>query len=476
MELIVISDLHLSVGYNEETGKYSRNEDFFFDEEFRRFLGYLQDANPGNNHLIIAGDLFDFLQIDGLLAQELSKRREAPFEITRRELTFGLGTEEEKTAWKLGVIVDGHRVFFQALASFLSKKNFLSILTGNHDIELYWEKVKNSLVGHIVSFEPDQGIKQQIEKRISFYPWFYYNKDHKTYIEHGNQYDPLNSFQYLLCPVFGPNSKRLWLPFGSFFVRYFFNKLEISNPFADNIKPPIRYMKWAWNEGKLQFLENICHYFPTMIRVFLKGGKLSKTEKEQLVEENGEKLKKLAQRLGLPLDAAKNIYSLIAPPFTRNKLLIIFTLSGTFFPIIALIVFIVLLALSQYFHFSFWTSLSSLGLLIVPIAKWALSRFFQKDPFEKILPKIKEHLKDVQIIVFGHTHDPDIRRVDEECRYFNTGTWTTVFSEEERIIRETKQFGFVWIKELDGKPQGKLLRWNQSLMDPEKLILFEREP
>jgi hypothetical protein len=30
MELIVISDLHLSVGYKEETGRYSRNEDFFF--------------------------------------------------------------------------------------------------------------------------------------------------------------------------------------------------------------------------------------------------------------------------------------------------------------------------------------------------------------------------------------------------------------------------------------------------------------
>jgi len=37
MELIVISDLHLSDGYDEKTGKYSRNEDFFFDEELQRF-------------------------------------------------------------------------------------------------------------------------------------------------------------------------------------------------------------------------------------------------------------------------------------------------------------------------------------------------------------------------------------------------------------------------------------------------------
>ena len=476
MELIVISDLHLSAGYNEETGRYSRNEDFFFDEEFKRFLEYLQEANPGNNHLIIAGDLFDFLQIDGHLGKELSEKKEAPFKITKRELKFGLGTEEEKTAWKLGVIVNGHEVFFQALATFLSKKNALSIITGNHDIELYWEKVQNALVGHIVNFEPDQEIRQQIKERISFYPWFYYDKDYKTYIEHGNQYDTSNSFQYLLYPVFGPNSKRLWLPFGSFFVRYFFNKLEISNPFADNIKPPTEYMKWAWNEDKLQFLENIYHYLPTMFRVFLKGGKLSKTEKRQLAEKNEKELEKLGQELGLALDAVTNIYSLIARPFTRNKLKIILTFAGTFFPIITLIVFIVLFALSQYFHFSFWASLSSLGLLIVPIAKWALSKSFQKDPFEKILPEIKAFLKDVQIIVFGHTHDPDIRRVDKETSYFNTGTWTTVFSEEERIIREAKQFAFVRIKKIDGKPQAKLRRWNYSLREPEKLILFERKP
>jgi len=475
MELIVISDLHLSAGYDEETGRYSRNEDFFFDEEFKRFLEYLQKVNPSNNHLIIAGDLFDFLQIDGRRAQELSEKK-TPFEITERELTFGLGTEEEKTVWKLGVIVNGHQVFFQALATFLSKGNFLSIITGNHDIELYWEKVQNALVGHIVSFEPGQGIRRQIKKRISFYPWFYYDKDYKTYIEHGNQYDSLNSFQYLLYPVLGPDSKRLWLPFGSFFVRYFFNKLEICNPFADNIKPPTRYMKWAWKEDKLQFLKNICNYLPTMIRVFRKGGKLSKTERDQLEEQNEEKLRKLGQESGLPLDAVRNIYSLMAPPFTRNKLLIIFTFAGTFFLIIALIVFIALLALSQYFHFSPWTSLSSLGLLIVPIAKWAWSKWFQKDPLEKILPKIKAYLKDVKIIVFGHTHDPDIRRVDKESRYFNTATWTTVFSEEERIIREAKQFAFVWIKKVNGKPEARLLRWNHSLRKCERLILFERKP
>ncbi len=77
MELIVISDLHLSGGYNEETGKYSRNEDFFFDDQIERFLKYLQPPDSSEKHsttekhLIIAKDMFDFLQVDGDKATEL---------------------------------------------------------------------------------------------------------------------------------------------------------------------------------------------------------------------------------------------------------------------------------------------------------------------------------------------------------------------------------------------------------------------
>ena len=527
MELIVISDLHLSVGYNEKTGRYSRNEDFLFDEEFKRFLEYLQKAKSPKKHLIIAGDLFDFLQVDGDKVRELYKdvktkesykKWRGPFKnkITKREKKFGLGTEEDKTVWKLGVIAKGHNVFFQALGNFLSKGNRLSIITGNHDIELYWEEVQKALKDRIANLsentsmteQQQQQKKESIKALIDFYPWFYYDKSHKAYIEHGNQYDPLNSFQYFLCPLFEHASDKLWLPFGSFFVRYFFNKLEISNPFADNIKPPTKYMRWAWEENKMQFLKNIFLYFFTMIGLFLKGGKFSKAKKELLEKENDKNIDELAQKFGLPSNTVTKIYFLKARPFTRNKLLNILNFSTFTFIIIAIIISIVLF---WPLNASLQTSLYSFGLLIIPLirrllklfqkdffrknlvkvfvwiqkhvkvptAKWFL-KFLQKDPFEIILPKIKEHLKnvgiDVQTIVFGHTHDPDIRIVASDCKYFNTGTWTTVFSEEERIIRESKQFAFVRIKKVSGKPQATLHRWNDSLKRHEKLILFEPKP
>lgn len=560
MDLIVISDLHLSDGYDKETEKYSRNEDFFFDKEFKRFLRYLEDKNHSNNHLVIAGDFFDFLQVDGHKAQKLSKEQIVPFkvedidrkfDVIDKEQKYGLGTEENKTIWKLGVILNGHKVFFQALADFLAEGNLLSIITGNHDIEFYWPKIREKLIDHIVSLRPGLRDKQKTEedeetekpekskkpKPISFYPWFYYNPHHKTYIEHGNQYDVLNSFEYFLNPLLKHDPSRLWLPFGSLFVRYFFNKLEINNPFADNIKPPTKYMRWAWKEDKWQFLKSIFLYLPTMIRVFLKGrivqfakniflyiptrirgfikgGKLPKAKNRDLEEANKTEINNLADKCGLLPADVRHIYSLKAPPFTGIKLLNICAFSTFTLIIIALLISIGLfVGLYKYSDFGFLKrstiSLYPFASLIIPAIRWAwrslrkkhlkgffdwlreqiqthlegrigkwASKLLQEDILNDALLGIKKQLKkDVQIIVTGHTHDPDVRifETDEsKFKHFNTGTWTTVFSEEERIIREAKQFAFVRIKE--GGKESELLRWNDCRNEEERLILFEPKP
>ncbi len=481
MELIVISDLHLSTGYNEDTGKFSRNEDFFFDEEFKRFLEYLRKESSSKKHLVIAGDMFDFLQVapGGDELEKYLKKSGSQFETKGRETKFGFGTEEDKTVWKLGVVADGHRVFFQALAEFLFDGNRLSIITGNHDIELYWPEVQKTLKENIDKYkDTTKTSRPLITGLVDFCPWFYYDKEYKTYIEHGNQYDRLNSFHYLLCPLLKQGSKILWLPFGSFFVRYFFNKLEISNPFADNIKPPTKFMQWIWKEDKLQFLKNFFRYIPTMCSVFIKGGGLPKAEKKHLEKQNEMELEKLANKYKLPFKDVKKIYSLIAPPFTKKNFLNIITDSVFFLVIVAVVVSVVLFVVFPIGeNFSFWAALlrilPSVGLLIIPYLKPIVKKLIYKDPFDKALPEIQSCIKDVRIIVFGHTHDPDIKIISPDCKYFNTGTWTKVFSEEERIIREAKQFSFVWIRKKDGTPQATLYRWNDYLNQPEKQILFE---
>ena len=532
MELIIISDLHLSAGRNERTGKYSRNEDFFFDEEFKSFLQYLHKVNTHQKHLIIAGDMFDFLQVAGECVKGLcDKKEDVTFEVTEKEFRraskFGFGTGVKQTIWKLRAIANGHKVFFRALANFLSKGHQLSIITGNHDIELYWREVQDDLRNRIADCKTTTMVKDQIRERIHFCPWFYYNEYYKTYVEHGNQYDQFNSFEYLLYPLLEKDSSKLWLPFGSLFVRYFFNKLEGSNPFADNIKPPTRYMRWAWKEDKLQFLKNIILYLPTMIRVFLKGETPRKvkasirtvlsrsTKGKKWKEENDERIKETAEPFGLQPDVLKDIYySLKASPFSGHKLWNISAYSTFTLTAIAVVAFICLFlalhGLSTPSLSSFpLESLCPFVLWLRPIAKWVwkqlrktrvnkiivklckwiqanlggvigklASQLLQEDILEDALLGIKERIEDVQIIVTGHTHDPDVKSFGKnknEFQYFNTGTWTTVFSEEERIIRQAKQFALVWIKMDDKKPKGELLQWNHCVNRRERLVLFEPE-
>jgi len=97
-DLVVISDLHLSAGCPDREGKFSCNEDLFFDEEFRRFLRHLQNEKPGNTHLVIAGDLFDFLQVHGSCTAELVHGGAASSGIAGTEPTHGWGRRKVKGA------------------------------------------------------------------------------------------------------------------------------------------------------------------------------------------------------------------------------------------------------------------------------------------------------------------------------------------------------------------------------------------
>ncbi|HUL36484.1 MAG TPA: hypothetical protein VLW47_02275, partial [Thermodesulfobacteriota bacterium] len=67
-KIVVVSDLHLSEGW-DENGYLQRNEDFFFDQNFKRFLEYLSEKGEEEKfsyRLVINGDFVDFLQFTTL--------------------------------------------------------------------------------------------------------------------------------------------------------------------------------------------------------------------------------------------------------------------------------------------------------------------------------------------------------------------------------------------------------------------------
>ena len=136
--LLIISDLHLSEGRHPIKKKFSPNQDFFFDEEFARFLTYYSDQNRWKDRqwrLIINGDFLDSLQVTSTANADKSL-------IPKERPEYGLGCGEQETVYKLGIIMDGHWQFFHAFAKFIVDGNSVTIVKGNHDVEFHYKKVR----------------------------------------------------------------------------------------------------------------------------------------------------------------------------------------------------------------------------------------------------------------------------------------------------------------------------------------------
>jgi UDP-2,3-diacylglucosamine pyrophosphatase LpxH len=423
--IVIISDLHLSEGRNPATKRFNLNEDFFFDEEFDRFLGYLEAESQRRGRkyrLIIAGDMVDFLQITRL-------PESAQFELRRSEAEYGLGTHPDKTIWKMKIMMDGHWVFFKGLGRFICAGNKCTIITGNHDIEwnvpqvqiAFREEMKKYLSTEVTNRE------EVVSSQIEFCPWFYYEPG-LIWVEHGNQYDGINSFDYFLFPYL-PDSKELMLPSGSFFVRYLFNKVEQIDPFADNIKPMSQYLKKYL--PRLLFSWSVLTHLGHFLKILGKIKKFGKEEIAFLSQKNEEKIESEAKRFGIEMENLRTIRRHWVPSFIYN--------------------------------------MGKLGNLI---------KFFTyetEDIYEKKASMIQRQLG-VRYVVFGHTHEVDLHLLTPigKAEYSNSGTWTKIFSNSpaERLLHEEHESIFVQISKDDANKL-ELLKWRDDIGLGEWVKLFD---
>jgi UDP-2,3-diacylglucosamine pyrophosphatase LpxH len=280
--VLVMSDLHLGVGRNRQTGSFDPSENFFADEAFARLVE--AHAGPGAL-LVLNGDTFDFSRVaghpvtdtefadwatrvrhlgdgahaavlDGVAAANDAGRAAArKLVLGRSEVRYGLRTDDYKSVWKLDRILAGHRVFTQALASWLAAGGSLLIACGNHDHEIQWPLVRlairDTLASHGASLD-------QVEQHLAFplEPFAVGN----VYIEHGHEYEDMTSIGP--DPFLANDRTQLKLPLGTFMNRYFINKIERLDPFLDNVKPangaviailkrrPLRALGWWFMAGR----------------------------------------------------------------------------------------------------------------------------------------------------------------------------------------------------------------------------------
>lgn len=434
-QLIIISDLHLSEGWNPKTKRLSRNEDFFFDLNFQRFLQHLaQKAERGGFRykLIINGDFVDFLQFTSVPEGEDIDGEV----ITKRERELGLGASPKKTLWKLNILMKGHWIFFNALKEFISRGNEAIIIPGNHDIEWVIPEVQRGFIDKLSDDVP-QDKKVEFQQKVSFLQWFYYDPKLSVFVEHGCQYDDLNSFDYFLCPY--RKEGTMDLPAGSFFVRYLFNRVERDYPFADNMKPMSKFIVWALCKCETWYRLRIIKFLRFFLNTLAKAGPTDNERKKELDIRHASELQALANGSGINVDQAQELKKHWVPSALHNS--------------------------------------SKWGLLMRFIDNSKLDSRYYWEKARSI-----KRILGVRYVVFGHTHDADIRDISESSEskrseYVNSGTWTKAFAAnyEEALLKSENEFVYVNIRYHETKKDVKmeLLRWNDSIKEGERVRLFE---
>jgi UDP-2,3-diacylglucosamine pyrophosphatase LpxH len=523
--LLIVSDLHLSEGCHLRTGKYSPNEDFFFDEQFARFLAHYQNfPTPGRWHLIINGDFLDLLQVVSLDGTPPGLSRDA------QHPEYGAGCGEQETIFKLNKIAEGHPHFFQALAGFVAAGNMLTIIKGNHDVEFHYPGVRAALVDALRTACPKARAGHPVsginDKSVLFSDWFYHEKG-QLWVEHGNQYDSLNTFSYGLCPLLpelGCSSQgrpdKSWpearkdeidLPWGSLFVRYLFNKIEGVEPFADNIKPQTKFLMWLVRKHPITAFRFTCKDGGYMLgKIRRAWAPLPKDAYKKRREQHENCMQDLAREKGVSLQDLHDVDGLRARSVLKEptgffwraarRLVRYQLMLPVIYVAIALLTVAVLLAISPVLavllpepirklvmdswiftnigqavlSVSRWLAVLPLIAVAVGFVYWLFTPEESRHPgfLKAVAGKIADLLK-VQYVVMGHTHDPDLQNLGGGREYFNTGTWTRVFSEEERLLREDVEFTFLEGVRKDGRLRLKLMKWDDNALEPRLLPLLE---
>ena len=466
-EVIVLSDLHVGAGLRDD-GTYAGTEKFFADQAFRRLLEHLHEGLESQRAiLVLNGDVIDFLRVtdvpQGAAAFDAWEQclRKLGVGVDRRELErispkehrFGLKTHDYKSVWKLSRVAEGHRGFFDALADWITRGHRLVVVKGNHDLEWYWRAVRDALrlilAERIVDVSPQpldvaKVLEETVLPRLSFVDHALVI-DGELYIEHGHRFD---KYSRVVGEAVLDNGVELNIPFGSFFNRYLLNRIELSYPFLDNVRPRENLLPMLIRERFFLAIKLLFQHVPFMLRLIPKryfrymfGHFLSTVVVIALPIAVLTWLTWTQIGWLLPALRAQGVSTINLPA----------TVSMFLGNAVLLVVSYVLARVVAHFQ------------LIEPsdLARWARREF--------------AHNASYKLMTFGHTHDPD-QIVDRGRWFYNTGTWIPIVESSSAEIRHDRTYTFLRLRRSsDGALlPGRLFRWNDDARRAELAVLLRR--
>lgn len=451
-EIFIVSDLHITEIRNN--GRYAIPVSPAADNPFNRFITYLRrKVSPGQGILIINGDFIDFLRITSIpstdadlaawkgILHEIGINRsleQLKSTISKKEIKYGLKTQDFKSVWKLHLIAMQYNEIFNSLAEWVNSGNRLVIIKGNHDLEFLWPAVRNYmrlvLAQRICSNgSPEGALKDKIFPGLLFVDDALII-DNKYFVEHGHKYD---KYCHSIGGPLLKNKEEINMPFGSFFNRYLLNHIELAYPPFTNVRmkksilPLLVEKRFFVGIRKLfQHIPGLFLIIPMRYYRYLFGRVLLIILTIFLpVLYVMDKFWNIIEPLTLRLDAENEnpakAHFLKIPEFNR---------------------------------------LENMGLFLISFILSRASTYIQlEEPaslYNYARRKFTENTK-YRLITFGHTHNPEVFNSNDQW-FFNTGSWIPTVELLASESRSERSYTFLHIfsTKKDKMESGCLKQWS----------------
>lgn len=431
---VVVSDVHLWQALpGDGLWMRYRQRRYFPDDSIAAMFGALSErAGADDLEVVFNGDVFDF--------------DVAP--VAGNELDHGARCDTEEAACKrLTAILDDHPAFVRALGTLVREARSIVFVAGNHDVQLQWARVQETLVARIVAAAMgDRPIStrelETLRSRVRFSAWFHRTGD-GIFVEHGNQYDRYCAFGSPLAP-FVDDGTRVEPTVGSLVVHHIVGNLGYFNPNHDEsflltgagyARHFFRHYAFAphslvgtWTLGTLQVAFSLLEH----------RGRRTMLDEDTLA--------RFAAERGLDLEALRAHAALSVPAgvheFLRTLHLDKAALAG---------------ALAAATVVAVAHPPTAIGVAVAALGGLAA---FNIAVQEKSLSETYDHVRQCQrriaqlhnarAVVFGHTHEA-YGHWENGIFYGNCGTWSPRHRDVECSIPHERGAPFVWLRSDDGE-------------------------
>lgn len=418
--LLIVSDLHLGATLRPPMGTKALRMIVKLDHALERFLAYhmshpvLDDqgeAIPWT--LVFNGDTIDFLHM-GLTTEEKLKLEE-------EEALYGLSFVRRRSRWKLQEIARYHRRAFRALCRFVEAGNQCVFVIGNHDADLWFERVRRDLRAAIARHAKRPKV---VKRMIHFAPWFYYEEG-RVYIEHGHRFDPYSTFPDPLSPV-NHEASALEPTFGHWGLRYFCNPVP-SFPLHDlEHWGPLDFIRWAINRAGVGISSLVLFYLRFLWRYAqdTARARLDRSKEESAEQRRSRRLSRFARKAKISLKRVRALDALRLQHVGASWLRI------------AQAIYIdrLVLLLTSGVGLVWWSSVTEgwvwglglmVGALLIGVIWLMLVQLRPPQDTHPLLGDIAQQIGEitgVPLVIFGHTHHPTLTR-EGDVRWLNPGSW-----------------------------------------------------